>query len=82
MKRILIALALMAGCGSNAPAIEHAELQCLEADYDSLVAKLASGMTDAAGEAVTLTAEEVTCALKGLSAKAAVVAPPVDAGSK
>ena len=84
MKKIAIFLALQlaSGCGANAPAIKHAELACLESDWQSLQAKLASGISseaDAIAFAASLTFGELICATIALGAKQPA-APTIDAG--
>lgn len=70
MIKVLIFSLSLTACGANTKAVEHAEIQCLEADAASLKAKLKSGIDSATGEAIALTDAEITCALQALSAKA------------
>lgn len=77
MRTIFVCTLLMFGCGATAKAVEHAEYQCLQADLDSLEAKLDAFFADPEATAIELTTEELACAAKALGAK-----PPVtDAGS-
>ena len=79
MKRIILALSFLGiGCGATDKVVEQAEVKCLDADYASLKAKLATGLTSATGEAIALTTQEITCALEALGTKA----PPADAGAQ
>jgi uncharacterized protein YceK len=71
---IVLAIAILAGCGANAQAIKSAELKCLSADYASLQQKLQQGAASsgsaAEGGLLQLTEGEIICALRGLSATA------------
>lgn len=78
MRTILLMCTVLAlSCGATAKAVEHAEYQCLQADLDSLEAKLDAFFTDPEATAIELTTEELACAAKALGAKP----PATDAGS-
>lgn len=80
MRGFILAIAVVCsglfGCGANAPAVKHAEYECLESAKASLEAKIDAALKDPVGVAIEVTAEEAACAVEALDAKGSGSAVP------